>query len=120
MPYIHSNRQSRKYYNKAKTRWHASVCIKEQDHFGLEVPSFNIGGETTINTLPGGFLTLIILGITLGYAILKFIDLSQGNDPNVRQSVVRDYNDPSEELFLADETNFRIAVGGRLFSKDGN
>ena len=75
MPYIRNIRQSRKYNNQGKTRWHASVCIKERDHFGLEVPSFNIGGETTINTLPGGFLSLIILGITFGYAISKFVDL---------------------------------------------
>ena len=76
MTFIRNQRQSRKYNYKGKTRWHASVCIKEQDHFGLEVPSFNIGGETSINTLPGGFLSLIIIGITFGYAVMKFIGLS--------------------------------------------
>ena len=51
------------------------------DSFGKEVPSFNVKGETHVNTVPGGLMNLLILGATLGYAITKFADLVTGKDP---------------------------------------
>ena len=64
----------------------------------------------------GGFMTLTILTCTLGYAITKFVDLSQGNNPNITQSSVVDYYGRSDELNLVDDTNFRLAVGFRWFN----
>ena len=74
MPHITNRRYGTK-YSQVKSRWHASTCIREQDNFGNEVPNFNIGGDTQINTVPGGFLTIMIFGMTLSYASIKFIDL---------------------------------------------
>ena len=53
------------------------------DNFGKEVPAFNVGGETHINTVPGGLLNLIVLAVTLGYAIGKFAELYTKGDPNI-------------------------------------
>ena len=55
---------------------------------------------------------LLILGVTLGYAIGKFADLITGKDPIVTESKEPDYYGPEDELKLTD-TRFRIAVGGR-------
>ena len=75
MPHITNRHYASKFAQSKKSNWYASTCLKQQDSFGKEVPTFNIGGETQVNTLPGGFLTVIIFGMTLSYAALKFVDL---------------------------------------------
>ena len=114
MPHITNRRYGTK-YSHLKSRWHASNCIKEQDNFGKEVPNFNIGGDTQINTVPGGFLTIMILGLTLCYGAVKFIDLYQGNDPNIRPNSISDSFGADDYLTFADDINFRLAVGARNY-----
>ena len=82
------------------------------DNFGKEVPSFNVGGETHINTIPGGMLNLLVLVVTLGYAIGKLAELITRDDPNITNSVVPDYYGPDDEFTFADKS-FRLAIGGR-------
>ena len=76
------------------------------------MPSFTIEGETQVNTVPGGFLSVMILGIALCYALLGFIDLYEGNDPNIRQNAPETYS-PADRLSFTDDLNFRLAVGTR-------
>ena len=79
---------NRKYALKSsqKSKWRAVNFVRAMDNFGKEVPTFNIGGETHVNTAPGGMLNLVILGVTLGYAIGKFADLYTGSDPKITSS----------------------------------
>ena len=113
MPHITNRRYGTKYSN-VKSRWHASNCIKDQDNFGKEVPNFNIGGETSINTVAGGFLSIMVLGLTLCYGVIKFIDLYKGSDPNIRLNSVPDSYGADDYLTFADDLNFRMAFGVRL------
>ena len=84
------------------------------------MPSFNISGETQVNTVPGGFLTIVVTVMTLGYALLKFVDVSQGKDPNIRQNFLADSFGPEDKLNFIDDINFRIAVGARFYNDPDN
>ena len=55
----------------------------------------------------------MILGLTLSYAAVKFIDLYKGNDPNIRENFVPDSFGADDYLTFADDLNFRLAVGAR-------
>ena len=44
------------------------------DNFGKEVPSFNVGGETHINTIPGGMLNLLVLVVKESLLLLEGAD----------------------------------------------
>ena len=48
--------------------WHVDNFLSKQDFFGKEVPSFNIKGNQVVNTVPGGLLSTMIMGVTLGFA----------------------------------------------------
>ena len=102
-----------------KSRWRALTYLKERDNYGKDVPSFNISGETQVNTVLGGFLTIVVTVMTLGYALLKFVDVSQGKDPNIRQNLQADSFGPEDKLNFFDDLNFRFAVGA-LFYNDHN
>ena len=116
MPLI--NRRYGSKFSNVKSRWRASNCIRDQDNFGKEVPNFNIGGETQINTVAGGFLTIMVLGLTLSYGAVKFIDLYEGNDPNIRKNSIPDSYGAGDYLTFTDDLNFRLAVGARLPGKN--
>ena len=113
MPHITNRRYGSK-FSHAKSRWQASTCIRKQDNFGKEVPNFNIGGETQINTVVGGFLSIMVLGMTLFYGIVKFIDLYQGNDPNIRTTPISENYGPDDYLTFSDDLSFRLAVGTKV------
>ena len=53
----------------------------------------------------------MILGLTLCYGAVKFIDLYQGNDPNIRENLIHDSFGPDDYLNFNDDLNFRLAVG---------
>ena len=55
----------------------------------------------------------MILGMTLAYGAVKWIDLYSGNDPNIRVHNVPDSYGPDDYLSFTDDLNFRIAVGAR-------
>ena len=56
----------------------------------------------------------MILGLTLCYGAVKFIDLYEGNDPNVRENSIPDSFGPDDYLTFTDDLNFRLAVGTRF------
>ena len=56
----------------------------------------------------------MVLGMTLSYAAIKFIDLYKGNDPNIRPNSIPDSFGADDHLTFADDLNFRLAVGARL------
>ena len=56
----------------------------------------------------------MILGLTLCYGAVKFIDLYQGNDPNIRTNYIPESYGPTDYFTFADDLNFRLAVGSKL------
>ena len=56
----------------------------------------------------------MVMGLVLAYAATTFIDLQQGNDPNIRENFIPDSYGATEYLTFTDDLNFRLAVGARL------
>ena len=73
------------------SQWHVSSFLRSLDNFGQSIPAFNIKGDSSVNTLVGGFLTFAIMTLTLGYATAGMIDLINKEDPIVNENVVKDY-----------------------------
>ena len=103
----------RKTYPYDKFKLTPKNVLRKVDGFGKPIPAFNLGGNTKFQTVPGGILTLVILMVTLSYSFNKFVDMSAGKNPNITQSSVPDYYGQSDQLNLANDTNFRLAVGTR-------
>ena len=57
----------------------------------------------------------MVLGLTIFYGAVKFIDLYQGNDPNIRVNSIPDSYGPDDYLNFSDDLNFRLAVGARQY-----
>lgn len=70
-------------YGQSKPRWHIKNIFTNIDSFGIEVPGFNIKGQTKINTAIGGVLTASILICTLAYAVVKMNELVAGANPTI-------------------------------------
>ena len=68
---------------KTKRRLDAMSVLQRFDIFGQTLPTFNIDGKEKVNTIIGGFFTVIIFTIVLLYGITKFIHLESKNNPNV-------------------------------------
>ena len=60
----------------------------------------------------------MILGITICYGVTKFIDVYQGNDPNVRQNLIPDSYGPADRLNFSEDINFRLALGIRRVNEN--
>ena len=78
------------------------------DSFGKEVPSFNLRGQEKVNTIVGGFVSILILIIIFLYANLKLTQLITGANPVISQQIVEDYYGPKDEFNL-NENNIRFA-----------
>ena len=78
------------------------------DNFGYEIPSFNIRGETSINTVIGGALTFAIIILALFFAITQMNKLSEDPDPITSQSLKPNEFSPDEN-FNINDMNFRVA-----------
>ena len=57
--------------------------IKQLDMYGLPMPGFNIEGEQTLNTNTGGVCSIMIIYVTLLFAILKFVNMINKENPTV-------------------------------------
>ena len=80
--------------------WDAQNYIRSLDSFAKEIPAFNIHGQSQVQTLVGGCLTLLILIITFSYATGKMIDLAQKKDPFITQSLEQDFYNAQKGLNL--------------------
>ena len=58
-------------------------------------------------------MTVMILGLSLFYAAVGFIDLYEGNDPNIRENFIPDSFGADDYLTFTDDINFRLAIGAR-------
>lgn len=82
--------------------------LLDLDGFGRPVPSFNISGDSTINTVGGGVLSTLILLCTIAYASVKLVKLSTGANPIINEVTVTDYYGEKDEVNL-NKVGFRYA-----------
>ena len=68
-------------FGRRDAKWKFGTVVTSIDGCGADVPSFNLKGETKVNTLFGGIVTALILLLTLGYSILKAIQLTSRSNP---------------------------------------
>ena len=52
--------------------------------FGLD-QQFNIRGQSTINTLWGAFMSLVLFAVILAYGVYRWITLFELDDTNVQK-----------------------------------
>ena len=76
------------------------------DQFG-ESASFQINGSTTYNSLGGSLMTLVILSITLSYAVQRFIVMKAYEDTNHLRI---------EDPFMNDEISLPHAASNFYFA----
>ena len=85
---------------KRRRAWDAKNYIRSLDSFAKKVPAFNIDGQSQVQSLVGGCLTLLIMVLTFSYAASKMIDLSQKKDPFITYSEEKDVYDSTKGLIL--------------------
>ena len=54
---------------------------KSFDLFSVQIPSFNMGGETHVRTWTGAFVSLLIMALTLVFAFIKLDHLASRKNP---------------------------------------
>ena len=60
--------------------------LKKFDIFGRDIPSFNINGKNTIQTIPGVIVSILIGLLTLSFGILKFEHLVRRKQPFINET----------------------------------
>ena len=60
-----------------------SNVLLRADLLGKSLPQFNLKGETSVNTLIGGVLSILILCQVIGYGTIKAIELTSRNNPSI-------------------------------------
>ena len=114
LPGIAKKKNGSRFGSRA-AKWKIGSIVKKIDGFGQEIPSFNIKGETRVNTVFGGIITVAILTLTLAYAILKGIDLVTRKNPTINDYVIPSYFHDLEYVNL-DEIGFKVAFSFRNYS----
>ena len=46
--------------------------LSRVDMFGAPMPTLNVKGKTDVKTMIGGLMSVLILGLTFAFALLKF------------------------------------------------
>ena len=89
MPSI--SRKNSSHHGNKKPYWHISNMFRRADHFGKEIPSFNLQGESNVTTLIGSICTSVIVFLTLSYSLLKIEQVFTGNNPDLSVVTELDY-----------------------------
>ena len=70
------------------------------------MPAFNSRGKSTVNTQLGGFVSVLIVILTLTMAAVKLVHLIEKHNPNITNYEIEHEDNPHMNL---DKENFRIA-----------
>ena len=68
---------------RSRHTWAAGQVLERIDSFGETLPVFNIKGKDKINTKTGGLVTLLITGVVLLFAAIKFSHLYTKFNPQM-------------------------------------
>ncbi len=72
------------------------------DIFGAPLPTFNLKGETHVNTATGGILTIFLTIVFLGYASVKLQHLIDSKNPDIAEFEENHFYDYTTRLNLND------------------
>ena len=61
--------------------------LHKADIFGEPLPTFNLKGETHVNTITGGLCTFFIIITCLAYGSLKFVHLIDKTNPQLSEII---------------------------------
>ena len=61
--------------------------IRNFDMFGSELPKFNINGKAKVTTLTGAFGSIVILAMTLMFALLKLEHMINRKNPLISRNI---------------------------------
>ena len=85
-----------------------SSVFKRLDIFGVDLPTFNIKGESKVMTVSGGLLSFFVGIVFFIYGSLKLSHLLDKYNPSISELKEINFYDSSERLVL-DDFGFRIA-----------
>ena len=108
MANLGSRKVGSNYGSRRRPSWHIANSFFAIDTFGKELPSFNIKGETHVNTIYGGIMTFIISFMAILYALLKLNVLINSVNPNISVTKVIN-NFGMYERINMNEIGYRLA-----------
>ena len=82
--------------------------LQRIDQFGRPLPTFNIKGSTSVPSVTGGVITLLLCILWFTYGVIKLQQLYMRDNPQVISFIEQNYYD-NYEVFNANEHNFRLA-----------
>ena len=80
-----------------ESRWNVFNFLSSLDIYGLPIPSFNIKGKDKVQTVVGGFLSAIVITLTLGYSITGIYDVISKSNPLINENIVYSYYGTEED-----------------------
>ena len=89
--------------------------LLDLDKFSDSVPSFNFKGDQSIKTGLGAFCSITISIVVFYYALLKFLVLSERQNPTIATFPVDTEFDKDNPLDL-NEINFKVAFQFSVFN----
>ena len=95
-------------YGRPQPVWHIRNVFKRFDTFGIEMPGFNVQGQTKMNTAIGGVFTVFIMFATIAYSAVKSIHLASGHNPVINVFTETNYYS-AEDVVNLSESGFRMA-----------
>ena len=84
--------------------------LKTMDLFGVPIPQFNIKGKNRVKTHLGGVMSVITMGLTFMFAVLKFQHLMENRNPSITTFQQEIEANEGNGFSLANE-GFMIAFG---------
>ena len=69
-------------------KWHMGKVFASIDGYAKPIPSFNLQGETTVQTVWGGFWTFVVLTFSFLYAGVKASHLAEKRNPTIIETVI--------------------------------
>ena len=65
--------------------------LKALDMFAADLPTFNVSGQSKIQTYLGGLLSAMIIIVTLLFASVKMHQLVEHDNPSINSNIEKDY-----------------------------
>lgn len=75
------NKHPRSIYRRERPAWAIGNVMRSVDNFGHDIPTFNLRGESRINTVCGGVVTTMICILVIIYSSIKGVDFFNRRNP---------------------------------------
>ena len=95
-----------------RPKWHIENYLRSNDNFAKDLPMFNINGKSTIGTVLGGVLTMLLMILTISYAASTLLEVMQPENPVVNVNDHKDYYENQRLNFNEADVRFAIGIYG--------